>query len=150
MSHQLLFLCTGNYFRSRFAEILFNYHAPRHGLLWIADSRGVAIELGSRNLGPLSHYTLRGLAQRGIHLPAPKGPRFPIQLAERDLCSARRIIALKEAEHRPLIARHFPFWLDRIEYWHVHDIDCADPDESLAHIEAEVTRLIERLKGGTS
>ena len=35
----VLFLCTGNYYRSRFAEELFNHHAERAGDDWIAQSR---------------------------------------------------------------------------------------------------------------
>jgi protein-tyrosine phosphatase len=40
----ILFLCTGNYYRSRFAEELFNHHAERAGLYWVAQSRGLALE----------------------------------------------------------------------------------------------------------
>ena len=35
----VLFLCTGNYYRSRFAEELFNHRAARDGLSWVAQSR---------------------------------------------------------------------------------------------------------------
>lgn len=34
----VLFLCTGNYYRSRFAECLFNSVAGKMGLLWAATS----------------------------------------------------------------------------------------------------------------
>jgi protein-tyrosine phosphatase len=40
----VLFLCTGNYYRSRFAEVLFNSVADRMGLPWRASSRGLALE----------------------------------------------------------------------------------------------------------
>ena len=36
----VLFLCTGNYYRSRFAESLFNSVAGKMGLPWRASSRG--------------------------------------------------------------------------------------------------------------
>jgi protein-tyrosine-phosphatase len=36
---RVLFLCTGNYYRSRFAELLFNYRARSTGLAWEASSR---------------------------------------------------------------------------------------------------------------
>jgi hypothetical protein len=39
----VLFLCTGNYYRSRFAEALFNSVAGRMGLPWRASSRGLAL-----------------------------------------------------------------------------------------------------------
>jgi protein-tyrosine phosphatase len=44
--------------------------------------------------------------------------------------------------------RQFPAWMDRIEYWHVHDIDCVTPDESLAACENGVQLLVERLAAG--
>ncbi|HWG47254.1 MAG TPA: hypothetical protein VN688_31115 [Gemmataceae bacterium] len=34
----VLFLCTGNYYRSRFVEVLFNSVADRMGLSWRASS----------------------------------------------------------------------------------------------------------------
>jgi protein-tyrosine phosphatase len=40
------FLCTGNYYWSRFAEILFNSVAGKRGLPWQASSRGLALERG--------------------------------------------------------------------------------------------------------
>ncbi len=42
----VLFLCTGNYYRSRFAEILFNSVAGNMGLPWQASSKGLALERG--------------------------------------------------------------------------------------------------------
>ena len=36
------------------------------------------------------------------------------------------MIAIKEAEHRPLIGKRFPHWVNRVEYWHIHDIDQAE------------------------
>jgi protein-tyrosine phosphatase len=62
-----------------------------------------------------------------------------------DLAAATRVIALKEAEHRPLMAARFPDWQDRVEYWHVHDLDAAGPDEALGDIERLVRQLIDEL-----
>ena len=43
---QVLFLCSGNYYRSRFAEHLFNWLAAKVNLSWRADSE--ACESGKR------------------------------------------------------------------------------------------------------
>jgi protein-tyrosine phosphatase len=139
----VLFLCTGNYFRSRFAEHFFNHHAKSGGLPLAADSRGIAIELGHANVGPISPFTLEGLARHGIVPPKPL--RYPLALGEADLAAAAHVIAVKEAEHRPMLARKFPEWADRVEYWRVDDIDCARPAEAMALLEMEVGRLLERL-----
>ena len=55
------------------------------------------------------------------------------------------MIALKEAEHRPLMFRRFPDWVDRIEYWHIHDVDRAPADVSLREIERRIIGLIAEL-----
>ena len=55
----MLFLCTGNYYRSRFAELLFNHLAKQRGLDWQATSRGLALERGANNVGSISQHTLR-------------------------------------------------------------------------------------------
>ena len=139
---QILFLCTGNYYRSRFAEHLFNHHAAVYQVPWRAFSRGLAIEMLEEDAGPISQNTLKALVARGIPL---EEVRSPIALAEQDLIAARHIIALKHAEHHPLMTRKFPDWSERIEYWHVHDIDYAAPEEALPQIEHAVLALLERL-----
>ncbi len=140
-TQQVLFLCTGNYYRSRFAEIYFNWLADQRGLLWIAESRGLALNVC--NNGPISYYTVTFLKSRGIRSEAYD--RYPLQVGEADLVAADRIVAVKETEHRPVFETNFPAWGDRIEYWQVHDIDCATPGVAIPQLEQEVIRLIERL-----
>ncbi len=140
---QVLFLCTGNYYRSRFAELLFNHLAPSHGLPWRAFSRGIAIELGVGNIGPIAASTLAALIRRSVALEAEH--RHPLPLAETDLSFAGHIVALKRDEHLPMLAEKFPGWVGRVEFWHVHDIDQAHPRDALPQIEREVLGLLERL-----
>lgn len=146
MPYKLLFLCTGNYYRSRFAEMLFNVLASEAGLNWEADSRGLATEHAA-NSGPISAYAIRGLAVRGIEVS--KEFRFPIQVQTKDLDEADLVIALKEAEHRPYLKAKFPDWADKVEYWHVHDLNQAPAVEALTEIEQQVRTLIQRLSDRT-
>ncbi len=139
----ILFLCTGNYYRSRFAEELFNHHAQRNGLSWIAQSRALAIERGTNNIGPLSPLALKALEGRG--LVARGANRLPQQCTIADLKAADRIVALKEAEHRPLILERFPGWESRAEYWQVDDIDVAPPAAALSSIEREIESMLIQL-----
>ncbi len=74
--------------------------------------------------------------------------RSPIQVQTKDLDEADLVIALKEAEHRPYLEARFPDWTDRVEYWHVHDLNQAPAIEALAEIERQVRTLIQRLSGG--
>src|SRR5271169_3864635 len=57
----VLFLCTGNYYRSRFAEILFNSVAGKMGLPWRASSRGLAPGRGGNNVGPMAVSAVKAL-----------------------------------------------------------------------------------------
>jgi protein-tyrosine phosphatase len=138
----VLFLCTGNYYRSRFAELLFNSSTRRERLGWQAISRG--LELNVQNLGPISPHVCNGLRARGVELEYG-GMRSPLPLGLDDLLSADRVVALKRDEHLPIITRKFAQWASRIEYWHVDDLDLATPDEALRKIEGNVIALIKCL-----
>jgi protein-tyrosine phosphatase len=137
----VLFLCTGNYYRSRFAEIYFNWLAQDRGLAWRAESRGLALDGG--NPGCLSRHTVAHLTALGIS--SDDYQRFALPAAANDFLAATLVVAVKEAEHRPLLQRKFPQFVDRVEFWKVNDIDCAGPEEALPHLEREVLGLLDRL-----
>ena len=140
---RLLFLCTANYYRSRFAEVLFNHLAVERQLGWIAESRGLATILGAGNTDAISEHTIEGLRDRNVEIRSNHRP--PIQVELRDFESADLVIALDEQEHRPYMQGRFPDWTDRIEYWQVGDLHITTADEALSLAEHEVRSLIERL-----
>jgi protein-tyrosine phosphatase len=146
--HTLLFLCTGNYYRSRFAELLFNALAVEAGLSWQALSRGVAIEKGVNNTGPISRTAVQTLRDLGIDVEV--AARYPMQVQEHELQQAHLIIALQEAEHRPYLRDRYPAWGEAVEYWHVRDMDPTPVYNPLQEIATEVRRLILRLSGSVS
>jgi protein-tyrosine phosphatase len=144
MKSRVLFICTGNYYRSRFAEAVFNHYAEELNLPWQAFSRGLAIHL----LPPefvLSPQTQEHLALRQIDLRHTAPDK--VKLAEEDLLSADVIIALKDDEHRPMIRTQFPAWEDRITFWDVGDQPEVRPEDGLPSIEKQVIALIEELSG---
>jgi protein-tyrosine phosphatase len=139
----VLFLCTGNYYRSRHAEIVFNHHATATGLGWRATSRGLALELGVNNVGPMARATSARLTALGI--PHSEYLRLPAPVTDADLTRADMVVALKEAEHRPLLTERHPKWAERVHFWHVHDVDFAGPEVALPQIEGAVRELIRQL-----
>ncbi len=67
------------------------------------------------------------------------------QLTEHDLQAAGSIIALKDAEHRPMFAQQFPEWTDKVVFWDVTDLPESHRTVALPAIEKEVRRLIDAL-----
>jgi protein-tyrosine phosphatase len=138
----VLFLCTGNYYRSRYAEVLFNHLARERNLPWRADSRGLHIKPG-HNIGPLSEHALRACATRGLLLSEPL--RMPMPCSSGDLENSRLVVALKESEHRAHLTRLFPGWETRVRYWHVGDVDVTEAEDALAEIDELVRSLVDEL-----
>ena len=73
-------------------------------------------------------------------VPSLTCDRFPIQVTADDFETANWIVALKEAEHLPLLQERFPAWAEKVEFWHVDDAP-----EVLDLIEREVMGLAARL-----
>jgi protein-tyrosine phosphatase len=136
----VLFICTGNFYRSRFAEAVFNYHASNLNLPWKAISRGLAIHWAS---GPLSPFTAGALAIRRI--PLHHTGRDRTQLTEDDLKSADLRILMDRSEHFAMMMEHFPDWTAQVEYWDVPDLPINQPEVALPAIEGKVLELLDRL-----
>lgn len=137
ISKNLLFICTGNYYRSRYAEAVFNHFATSLDLSWRAFSRG--LDITTVHGSDLSRYTAEEMDRLGLDRSLT-GP-VRAALTGEDLHRALHAIALKEEEHRPMMQRQFPEWVNRIEYWQVHDLDCAPPTVSLPLIYDQVKAL---------
>jgi protein-tyrosine phosphatase len=140
---RVLFLCSGNYYRSRFAELLFNHLAAANGVAYRADSAGLWRDCHTHNPGPLSPHTIAALREREVPLPAAL--RAPRDVTKADLVGADIVIAVKETEHRPLVSERFPELLDRVEFWHVDDVGDAPPSVALPILERHVRELVQRL-----
>jgi protein-tyrosine phosphatase len=138
----VLFLCTENYYRSRFAEVLFNSVADKMGLPWRASSRGLALERGINNVGPMAVLAFKTLEAMSV-CAGDDCACPPAQVMVEDLEAADRIVALKQDEHLPLLQERFPAWAEKVEFWHVDDTP-----EVLGLIEQEVMGLVARILGG--
>lgn len=141
--YQILFLCTGNYYRSRYAEELFNHGAKAAQLVWRAFSRGAAEQSSPDNIGPISSFALEALAAKGI-VPT-SAARSPQPCSISDFGNASLVIALKKAEHKPLIEHRFPQVANSVQYWNVDDIAFLRPSIALSMIDLHVAELIDSL-----
>ncbi len=123
--------------------------APAECPGWTATSRGIAADLGSKNVGPIARSAAARLREIGMDFN-PRLARMPLQLQVSDLEASDHIVALKYAEHFALMKDRFLSWLSvnpaRIEYWHVHDVDQMKPEQALPLIEEELRLLMERLR----
>lgn len=139
MAH-VLFICTGNFYRSRFAEAVFNHHAERLGHAARAFSRGLMTHVVEGEISPLAQ---RALTERAI--PIHYTSHRPTQITAGDFVRAQTIVALHDEEHRPMIAARFPDQLGRVTFWDVSDLPMP-PDVAFPLIERHVLDLLTALR----
>ena len=138
----VLFICTGNVYRSRYAEAYFNHRARERGLRARAFSRGLRVDLVENDISP---FTVEALASRGI----PREMTGPTRaaLTVRDLEGADLVVALRELEHRPIMVERFPEWAPRLRYWDVADNPEWSTEQMVEAVERNTEALIEELGG---
>lgn len=162
---QVIFICTGNYYRSRLAEELFNFYVQQTDLPWEATSRGMVESGGLRGISP---FAFEYLDKQGLS-PHVDPTRNPIQLKVSDLEEADLLIALNKEEHEPMLRERFgqiPKILeqkDRLRYWNVCDVPgeqnsfsrffggrktrpTQSPESGTEHIDFAIRALIQELK----
>lgn len=139
MGKTVLFICTGNYYRSRFAEAYFNHLAEERGLKWRAFSRGLAIHQAPAD-PPLSPFTREKL--EALRIDFRHTAERSVALLLDDLITASLVVALQDTEHRPMFLRQFPDWIDKITFWEVPDAGFLAPPEALAAIQENVEFLM--------
>lgn len=142
-SQNLLFLCTGNYYRSRIAEAIFNHLATIDQIDWRAFSRGLRPKPREMALSPIARDYLSNL-----RIPLSMTAAHPEKLTENDLAKSSLVIAVYEKEHRPMVAKLFPAWENHVVYWQVPDIDITTAEQALPALEEEVRELFEVIKDG--
>ena len=141
---KVLFICTGNYYRSRYAEAYFNYQVDQQNeqSKWKATSRGLAPN--SNNRGNISSYAVDELKNKKI--PESYFDGKPTSITAEDVNSADLIILLNQEEHEAPFNQRFP-GVDpkKIKMWHVGDVDRMKPSFALPLITHSVDALLEGL-----
>lgn len=141
-----LFVCTGNYYRSRFAEHWFTHLVQQRGLNWRADSAGLRVDFAQKtNVGPISRVAHASLIQRGVVVPDRTSLRMPRDLTVDDLEQAAHVILLDEPEHRPMMQARFPDWEERVTYWRVIDVPPSEQFHPMDAIDPLVRALVDEI-----
>ncbi len=121
---KVLFVCSGNYYRSRLAELLFNHYAESESAPWSARSRGLLERTAYRGL---SHSAIKYLEGRNLAHLADE-PRDPRPLRFDDLERFDLIIGLSRDEHEGMLLTRFgqiPRHLakqGKLRYWNIDDL----------------------------
>jgi protein-tyrosine phosphatase len=137
---KIIFVCTGNYYRSRFAEAWFNFSKGQDVDDWHACSRGLMTECAPTSISPHTKDRIEKL-----NIPKECYQPLPVSLTLEDLESADMVIAMLTEEHYPMMREKFGEWADRIRYWDVHDLDQWTPSQTLPAIEIQVGLLVAEL-----
>ena len=141
LKQQVLFVCSGNFYRSRFAEAVFNHEARLTGLGWTAFSRGIRPHLSEGNLSP---HAESALAARGIAARETPGP--PTKLITEDLMAASMVIGMRQAEHQERLEERFGTWVERTQYWDIPDVPEMSAKDALPRIAKKVSAIIRSLE----
>jgi protein-tyrosine phosphatase len=147
MMQRVLFLCTGNYFRSRFSEEWFNYCVSSRNLQdrLEAKSAGLAVKPGNGNVGPMAIEAIAALTSRGVVLDRTR-LQMPHQLSESELMDADCVVAVDAETHRPMVQAQFPAWESRILFWDVKDLGEGDVGvDPITQLQHRVEELVDRL-----
>lgn len=139
---QILFVCTGNYYRSRFAEALFNQKAREAHLDWRAVSRGLRLVPSQHGISSLARQELY---DRGVPQELCEGA--PKALAKEDMEKSGYIVLMDEAEHRPMLEKQFPIRDDRkIHYWHIGESGKMNPAKACQAMSQNIEELLRTLE----
>jgi protein-tyrosine phosphatase len=142
----ICFLCTGNYYRSRYAEECFNHQAHKAGLQWRATSRALHQDLSTvRNVGSMSPVAIVSLWLKGIR--PRQAQRAAQTLGQAESSQFSRLVALDAEEHTPYVETYYPALKGKMIYWDIKDLDKESPKIAFAKIDRHVQRLIETLAG---
>jgi len=119
---KVLFLCTGNYYRSRLAEEFLRAMARGKALDIICDSAALGIVPNPINVGPIRRELRDFMKQRNIY--SSSAERFPRKCTAGDIESSDIVIGMNEPEHRHMVEKQFPGCLaDKVRYWDVPDME---------------------------
>lgn len=141
---RICFVCTGNYYRSRFAEEYFNQKASERGLACRAESRGTSVDVPVPWPTGMSPVAVEQLAKHGI---TPTGTnRWPVALSGSDASTFDIFVALNRNEHAEAMQRA-GIASNSIVFWTIEDVANAPADQEIPRLVTELDAFIDTLAG---
>jgi len=138
---KILFVCTANIFRSRFAEEVFNSLAIENSSSLSAFSAGMKVgEFTTRKiyypaLEQLKRYNIKPLRENELST----------HIDDLNLDEYDRIICMDEPEHRPMVEENTNLKGRDVEYWNIVDIPEEDSRVSLPMCYEKVNKLFSKM-----
>lgn len=124
----LIFVCTGNYYRSRLAEILFRHYSGEESGRWTARSRGLSVTGALHGMAPEAVSFLEAMG-----VSDTESSRDPCPLLVDELIAAGHVVLMNRMEHEPMIGKDFrAVYLRLLEkkavtFWNVFDLPRKKP-----------------------
>ena len=135
---KVLFVCTANIHRSRFAEEVFNHLAKKGDSVHQAFSAGLRV--GDYSFRTIYYPALDNLKKLKITPLRPND--HSIHIEEVDIHEYDRIICMDEGEHRPMVTGNANLDDDLFEYWNIIDEPQVKSDISLPKCFQKVEYLL--------
>jgi protein-tyrosine phosphatase len=114
----ILFICTGNWYRSRFAESYLKSKGYKHVL-----SRGVNVNNNKkrkyREIHKQSSLVKNKLKELGLEKYINN--KTPKQLTENDMLKSNKIILINKKEHYSYIIKKYPKYKNKLIVWNIRD-----------------------------
>ena len=124
---KVLFVCTANIHRSRFAEEVFNYFCAKHNKDYHAFSAGLRV--GDYSFRKIYYPALENLKAFNI---TPQRPNdLSKHIKDVNLENYDKIICMDEDEHKPMVNSDPKLSNYNFEYWNITDMPKVDSDVSL-------------------
>lgn len=152
---KVCFVCTGNYYRSRFAEAVFNFLSKECGEDHIAESRGLDISAAdkvAKEYGELSPYTKNKMDD--LEIPHNLTSKERKAILKEDLETFDVIVIMDRSEHFKMVKEFVGEDKDMIEaakkfkYWAIKDVFDWEPEETLGAVLANVNKFFNEVRWG--
>jgi protein-tyrosine phosphatase len=145
---KVLFVCTGNYYRSKFCENLWQFLLKKFDQKGTVSSSGFKPELAllwKEAFGNISPFTSRALSRIGV----PVYDDSSLHLLNQDeIYNCDKIVLINRSEHMNLLkdsGLRVP--LDKLVTWENGDVDQEFPIESIFLMMSNVCKMFQELYG---